>query len=95
MLAAIGVTLAGSLLSGLPVLRAETGGRAAQTADVLGGLAIRLFFVLAATLYLVLNEFVVERMPFLLWVVVSYLVLLPADIRYALRSRPPKAPPAE
>ncbi len=84
MLSALAVTLSGSILSGIPVWRAEGSDQPASTSAVIGSLVIRFFFVLAATLYLVLNG-LAERVPFVVWVGLSYLLLLPVDVRYALR----------
>ncbi len=84
MLVGIGLSAIASLLGGLPILRIELRGERARVQDVMGSLVIRLFLVLAGLLSVILvGE--VERTPFLVWVGLSYLLLLPIDIRYVLR----------
>lgn len=84
MLAGIGLSAIASLLGGLPILRVELRGEPARIQEVMGSLAARLFLVLAGLLYAILVGGI-ERTTFIVWVGLSYLVLLPVDIRYVLR----------
>ena len=90
MLAGIAVSLAASILGGVPVLRTELRSTPAPPLALLGSLAVRFFFALAAAAYLILTDLVAGA-PFILWLGISYLLLLPLDVRYALRSNPNRA----
>lgn len=85
MLAGIAVSLAASALGGLPVWRADRSVGPTPPAAILGSLAIRFLFVVLAALYMVWNQ-LVETAPFVVWVGLSYLILLPIDVRYLLRA---------
>lgn len=87
MLAGIGLSSIASLLGGLPLLLVELRGHRARIQDIMASLVARLFLVLAGVLYVVLMG-LVEKRPFIVWVGLSYLLLLPVDVRYALRSSP-------
>ncbi len=86
MMAGIGLTLLGSLLGALPILRVELRGGMPRVAETMGSLAVRLFVVLAGVLYALLLGGVATK-PFLVWVGISYLLLLPLDVLYLIRSR--------
>ncbi len=88
MLAGIAVSLTASILSGVPVWRAERRAEPSSPIALLGSLAARFFFALSATAYLLLNRMVVGP-PFLIWLGLSYLLLLPLDVLYALRRNQP------
>ncbi len=93
MLAGIGVSLAASLLGILPVLRSRSGGNASQEmVTLLGGTSLRMAVALGLSLVVVLGS-EIARKPFLVWVGISYLALLPIDILLTLsatRSNDPR-----
>jgi hypothetical protein len=82
MLAGCGVGVVASGLGGIPVmLFAKTGG----ATGILAAMAVRFAAALALSLAAALSgEF--ERGPLLLWVAISYMVLLTVDTRFALGS---------
>lgn len=84
MFAGIAVSLAASLLGALPMVRAQLRTAPPPPFAALGSLAIRFLFALAAAAYLILNQ-LVSGTPFVVWLGISYLVLLPVDVLYALR----------
>lgn len=90
MLAGIGVGLAASLVGALPALRAKPDGDTTQLmVSLLGGSGLRIAVALALSLAIVLGS-EIERAPFLIWVGLSYLALLPLDVLLTLRqTRPP------
>jgi hypothetical protein len=82
MLAGCGVGVVASALGGLPVLLfAGTGG----VTPALAGMAVRFAAALVLTLAAALSG-AFERGPLLLWVAISYMVLLVVDTRFALGS---------
>ena len=87
MVAGLCLSWIASLLGGLPILRVELTGARPRVQDMMASLVVRLFAVLAGALYVVLVG-LVERTPFVLWVGLSYLLLLPVDVRYVLRGGP-------
>lgn len=86
-LAGLAVCWIGSLVGGVPLLRAgRGGGAAAPGAMVTGALAamgLRLLVVAAGAAVLALSG-AVPRAPLLLWTGVGYLALLAVDTRYAV-----------
>lgn len=83
MLAGCGVAVVASGLGGLPVLLFA--GTAGGTTGALAGMALRFGAALVLTLAAALSgEF--ERGPLLVWVGLSYMVLLIVDTRFALGS---------
>jgi hypothetical protein len=83
MLAGCGVTVVASALGGVPVMLFS--GAAAGTTGALAGMALRFGAALVLTLAAALSgEF--ERGPLLVWVGLSYMVLLVVDTRFALGS---------
>lgn len=83
LLAAAAVGLCASLVSGLPLLVTVAKRGAASTASLLGSLGIRFFVVLVASAAIAFSG-AVEPRSFLIWVGISYLAYLIADVRYAL-----------
>ncbi len=88
MIAGVVVSLAASWAGALPV--ALTRNRAASfgpTNVVMAAMTVRFLVVLALALLIALSG-KVDRAIFLIWVGISYMVLLAADTHYALRSSP-------
>jgi len=81
MLAGCIIGLVASTLGGVPILLARRQGRV-ETA-VLAGMAVRFATACALALAAALSGWL-ERGPLLVWVGLSYLVLLVVDTRYAL-----------
>lgn len=82
-LAGCAVSLAGSWIGSLPVFFAlRVGSGALQAA--LSSMALRFVVVGGAAVAIALAE-VVPKEPFLIWVAISYAVLLIADVMLALR----------
>jgi hypothetical protein len=91
MLAGCGVSLAAALIGSLPALRTSHGDHATQQlVSMLGGMSLRLAVALGLTLVLVLGSDI-ARAPFVIWVGISYLALLPVDLYWNLR-RPHPTP---
>ncbi len=90
MLAGVGVSLIASVAGGLPILVAELRRGSAAIRDPLASLAVRLLLALAGAIYVLLLG-TVAKTPFLIWVGISYLLLLPVDVRYIVHSRPESA----
>lgn len=85
MLAGCGVSLAAALVGVLPALRPRREGHATQqVASLLGGMTLRMAVALGLTLILILGTDI-ARTPFVLWVGISYLALLPVDVYWNLR----------
>jgi len=84
-----GVSLLASWLGALPIVMASRGDAKALGSAVIGAMAIRFFVVLLGTLVLVLGT-ELARAPFLLWVGISYVVLLVVDTLFAVQGRPSK-----
>ncbi len=83
MIAANALTFAASVMSTLPLaVRERTGGRSGA-AGFLGALGVRFVVVVAVATALVAKG-LVETPAFLVWVGISYLAYLVADVRYAL-----------
>jgi uncharacterized membrane protein len=89
MLAAIAVSVIASVVGVMPVFLAERKGTP-QLHHVLATIVVRFLLLLAGIGYVLLLD-TVERAPFLIWVAVSYLLLLPLDVRYAVRAPATKA----
>lgn len=82
----IGVSLAGSWAGAVPVAMSRGSMQAAGPANlVLAAMMVRLFVVLALALSIALSG-KVDRVVFLVWVGISYLVLLAADTNYLVKS---------
>lgn len=81
MLLACGVSFAGSALGALPIATARAAGPEGLQ-RITAAMLVRLLVVaaLAGGLYWLLRP---ERRPFLLWLAISYLVLLAADTGFA------------
>lgn len=85
MLAGCGVSLVAAFVGILPALRATREDRATQqVVNLLGGMSLRMAVALGLTLILVLGTDV-DRTPFVIWVGISYLALLPVDLYWNLR----------
>jgi len=85
MITGCAVSLAGSALGGIPAAMAAGRPAIDRSNLLLGSLAIRLLLVLALILAVVFAS-PLPRKPFLVWLVISYLVLLPVDSIAALRA---------
>ena len=88
MIAGVAVSLVASWAGAIPV--ALTRNRAATFGPsnmVMAAMLVRFFVVLALALSIALSG-KVDRAVFLIWVGISYMVLLAADTHYALRSSP-------
>lgn len=84
MWVACGLTALASSLAALPVTLARLRpDRTKLVAVQLGSLALRMALVVLLAGAVLLSG-AVDRKPFLLWVAISYLVLLPLDVWYAL-----------
>ncbi len=83
LLAGCGVSLFGSWVGSIPVFLALRAGRGAVEA-ALGSMALRFVLVGGGAVAIALAE-VVPKEPFLIWVAISYVVLLVADVMLALR----------
>lgn len=85
MLAGCGVSFLASLVGALPVIRSEQGHSAQSITIIMGSMLLRLtaaaFFTVVAAL-----QGVFELQPLILWVGISYLAFLPADIHISLRA---------
>jgi hypothetical protein len=75
------VTFLGSVVGSLPLALAADGG--AGPARFLSSLGLRFAVVAGLAAGVALTKWVAPR-PFLIWVGVSYLVLLVVDVRFAL-----------
>jgi len=84
MVAACGLSLLGSWLGAVPTTMVAAGDRPAVATAALGAMAIRFVVVLFGALAVVLGT-PVERPPFLIWVGISYLVLLLVDTLVVVR----------
>jgi hypothetical protein len=83
MLAGCGVGGVASALGGVPVLLFAGTGGASGASGVLAAMAVRFAAALGLSLAAALSgEF--ARGPLLIWVAISYMVLLTVDTRYAL-----------
>ncbi len=89
MAAGCGVSLLASWLGAVPIVMASRGDAKALGLVVMGSMAIRFLVVLVGTLVLALGTDVAKT-PFLLWIGISYVVLLVVDTRFAVRSQQPK-----
>ncbi len=89
MVAACGVSLVGSWIGAVPMALVSVGDRAAVATAALGAMAVRFAVVLFGALAVVLGSDV-ERPSFLIWVGISYLVLLVVDTLFAVRMGQPK-----
>jgi hypothetical protein len=83
MLAGCAIGLLASWLGAIPVALAAARGSAGGQQVVFGAMALRLLIVLALVLPAALSGWF-ARPPLLVWVAVSYAVLLAVDTRYAL-----------
>jgi hypothetical protein len=83
MLAGCGVGTVASALGGVPVLLFSGVGGASGASGVLAAMAVRFAAALGLGLAAALTGSF-ERGPLLLWLAISYMVLLTVDTRYAL-----------
>lgn len=83
LLAGCGVSLAGSWIGSIPIFVALRAGCGAVNA-ALAAMALRFVLVGGAALAIALSG-AVSKGPFLVWVAISYVVLLIADVMLALR----------
>ncbi len=89
MTAGCGVSLLASWLGAVPVVMLSRGGAKTLAPAVMGAMAIRFLVVLVGTLVLALGTDLAKT-PFLLWIGISYVVLLVVDTRFAVRSQQSK-----
>lgn len=87
---ACGLCLVAAALGGLPLLVASRSPQETGTL-ALGSLAIRMGVTLLGALAITLGT-QVPRTPFLLWLVVCYLVFLIADVLFLLAKNRPEEP---
>ncbi|MDX1502709.1 MAG: hypothetical protein R3325_10140 [Thermoanaerobaculia bacterium] len=81
-----GLSLFGSVLGSLPVLAAAARPGGPGTSELLGSLALRFFVVVAGSGAVVLASLAPPR-PFLIWVAISYVLFLIADVLYSVREQ--------
>lgn len=87
MIAGCAIGALASAAGGIPIaLRRGAGDPAARLAAMLTSMLLRLAVVIALGAVAVLSGGL-ERRPLLLWIAISYVVLLVVDVRYALRSQ--------
>lgn len=84
MFAGCVVSFLGSVAGGIPLALGRLSPAPARLNYLLGSLALRMLVVLGGVLLLVLASSV-ERLAFLVWVVLSYLIFLAVDSLVALR----------
>jgi hypothetical protein len=89
MLIGIAVSWVASVAGAMPVFLAERRGTV-QLQHTLGTMAVRFAVLLLGVGYVLLSD-LAESTPFALWVGISYLLLLPLDVRYALGGSNPVA----
>lgn len=88
MVAGVAVSLVASWAGAVPVAFMRNRAAAIGLSNlVMGAMLVRFFVVLALALSIALSG-KVDRAVFLIWVGISYMVLLAADTHYALRSSP-------
>ena len=86
MVAGVAVSLAASWAGAVPVALMRNRAAAIGPSNVvMGAMLVRFVVVLALALSIALSG-KVDRAVFLIWVGISYMVLLAADTHYALRS---------
>ena len=84
LLAACGVSLLGSWCGAVPMALVAVGDKAAVATAALGAMSVRFMVVVMGALAVSLGTDM-ERAPFLIWVGISYLVLLVVDTLFAVR----------
>ena len=84
MIVACGISLIGSLVGAVPVVRAASGPAARMSNAILLSMALRFLVVILLALSAALSG-LLERLPLLLWVAISYLMLLVTDTLFAVR----------
>ncbi len=86
MLAGCGVSFLASLVGALPVIRSEQRHSAQSITTLMGSMLLRLtaavLFTVAAAI-----QGIFELKPLILWVGISYLAFLPADLYISLRAK--------
>lgn len=88
MIAGVAVSWIASVVGSLPVFLAERRAGAGGLHFALGSMALRFLVLLLGIAYVLVSD-LVERVPFAVWVGISYLALLPLDVRYALKASNP------
>jgi len=84
MFAGCGVSLLASWLGAVLIAATPSDDGRSSGQAVLGSMALRFFVVLAGALVLVFGTEIM-RAPFLIWIGISYMVLLVVDTWFALR----------
>jgi hypothetical protein len=86
MLAGCGVSFLASLIGALPVIGSGRGHSAQSITTLMGSMLLRVTAAAALTVVTALQG-IFELKPLVLWVGISYLVFLPADVYIALRAK--------
>ena len=84
MLAGCGISLIASLIGVVPIIAARCGSAAKIPQAILMSTIVRFLVVVILALSVALSGWF-ERAPLLLWVAISYILLLIADTLYAVR----------
>ena len=84
MIVACGISLIGSLVGAVPVVRAASGPAARMSNAILLSMVVRFLVVILLALSAALSG-LLERLPLLIWVAISYLILLVTDTLFAVR----------
>ena len=85
MLAGCGVSFLASLVGALPVIRSEPGYSAQSITLLMGSMLLRLTAAVILTVVVALQG-LFELRVLILWVGISYLAFLPADLHVSLRA---------
>jgi hypothetical protein len=86
MLAGCGVSFLASLIGAVPVIRSERGYSAHSITTLMGSMLLRITAAAALTVVAALQG-LFESKPLILWVGISYLAFLPADLYIALKAK--------
>ena len=84
MLAGCVISMLGSLVGGIPIIMATRGPARTMPQAILLSTALRFLLVMILALSAALSGWF-DRTPLLIWVAISYLLLLAADTLYAVR----------
>ena len=87
MLAGCGVSVLGSIFGTIPIAQVRGGRRRDMSTTVMVSSAIRLAIVVVLAVAAAWSGFF-QRVPLLIWVAISYLILLVVDTTFAVGSRP-------
>ncbi len=87
MLAGCGVSVLGSIIGGIPIARARGGRPQNMLTTVLMSTAVRLAIVMVLAVAAAWSGFF-QRGPLLIWVAISYMILLVVDTIFAVGLQP-------